>query len=418
MSLENLELFALKKKLILSNDQKLTQAITIAFSYHGIDLILKTNSQFLINCIYDFFPSTWLSHENKNPQYTIHHFDPIEFSIEQEYFENETSQDCQVDYIEGKEIAVQRDFVAIKNNKEVKAIFNSYIDDGFFNFFRWLICRDLIFKDKAILHSSCIIGKNQKAYVFLGPSGAGKTTTCINAENRKILGDDMNMIVFKDDKIFMQAGSIGGRFESQIPFDQLVEVQGFYWLNQSKELRVEQLTSSKSLQSLIASLANVFWSDQNVSFNQKSLEFCNKIVKRSTFYKLSLQKNPLFWDLIEPKTISISLNGNSMYPTLISGQEIIVTTEYKLENGEIYLYKDSTNQSVIHRLIDVDTLNFKGDNSLCFEQVKKDRIIGQLLNSQNLLQKKSILKLSKLNSIESSRLTRILSRFLIRLLSY
>ena len=228
----------------------------------------------------------------------------------------------------------------------------------------------------------------------------------------------MNILVFKNEKIYMQAGSIGGRFESQIPFDQLVEVHGFYWLNQSKDLKLEKLSPSRSLQSLIASLANVFWNEKNVSFNQKALEFCNKIITQSPFYKLSLQNNSLFWGLIEPKTISMSLNGNSMYPTLISGQEIILTTEYKLLNGEIYLYKDSSNQSVVHRLIDVETLTFKGDNSLCFEQVKEERIIGQLLNSQNSLQKISISKLSKYNSMDSSKLNRIFSRFLIRLLSF
>ncbi len=418
MSLENIELLSLKKNIIHSNTEDFTFSKSIHFSYHGIDLVLKTNSDNLIHCIKDFFPLSWLSHDNAKPQYEIIHIDPSHFHIDQADFENEESQDCHIDFENNCELAVQRDFVALKSDHHVKAIFNSNVDDGFFNFFRWLICRDLILNEKAILHSSCIMGHNNKAYVFLGPSGAGKTTTCVNAEGRKVLGDDMNILILKKDKIYMQAGSIGGRFESQIPFDQLVEVQGFYWLSQSQDLTVEALSASRSLQCLIASLANVFWNDKNSVFNQKALEFCQKVVSKTSFYKLSLQNSPMFWSLIEPKTISMNLNGNSMYPSLMDAQQVHVKTDYKLAKGGVYSYRDSSNKIVAHRLIDESTLIFKGDNSLCFEQISKDQIIGRVQTEKSTRIENVIATLSSYNSKNSSRIVRVLSRLLIRIFSY
>lgn len=416
-TIENLDLLNLKKKLIAC-DLSLKDLHTIDLSYHDIPLRFHTRDQNLIECINNYFPISWNGCLKDQYRYEVFHSSPKDHGVDSKDFEDEKSQDCYLSTLENQELAVQRDFVATRSGNKVKAIFDATVDDGFFNFFRWLICRDFLKHNKAVLHSSCIIGKNNKAYVFLGPSGAGKTTTCLNAEDRKILGDDMNVIVLRDDKVYMQPGSIGGRFESQIPFDQLVEVHGFYWLNQSQTLALEPLSSSRSVQALVASLANMFWRDDDLEIGKEAATFCCKIQKLTPSYKLSLQNNSLFWQLIEPKLIEITVSGQSMMPTLQHGQLICVQTDYRLKKGRIYLYKDLSKKLIVHRLISTQPIILKGDFSLSIDFIGKENIVGEVLLEEHPFKQMLIVFFTKFNTSQKNRIVRVLSRFFINLISF
>ncbi len=417
--LHNLELLDTKRRLLESGFTDSSFELDIKFYYHDIVIEIHTDSHELVNCIHEYFPKKWLEPRDENSKFVIQHYSPQKFSISSLDFENEESQDCLTERINDFEYAFQRDFAAkreISNNDsiQVKAIFDSRVDDGFFNFFRWLICRELIRENKAILHSSTILGKDGKAYVFLGPSGAGKTTTCINAEDRLILGDDMNALVIKNGKAFMQAGSIGGRFEPQVAIDDLFEIKGFYWLKQSNKLNLTEVSKAKANQLLLVSLANIFWDNSDPNFNEVAAKLCEKVTLEHSFYELELQNNTLFWNLVESSDFEMRVSGQSMYPTLKNQQSVTVKKSFKLEQGAIYLYLDHENKITIHRLIDDQKMIFKGDNSLVFESIEKDQIIGMVVTPNTSFPSFSA-SLSKLNSINSPRLLRIISRLLLRL---
>ncbi|MBH48529.1 MAG: hypothetical protein CME71_10215 [Halobacteriovorax sp.] len=296
---QNAELIALKKEAIQAV-LPLETSSSISFKYHDIPIEFSSPDQELLNSIRRTLPESWFSiNAQVSPVYKVSHYPLEAIGLKEEVFEDEADSECYIEHLGGRELAFHRDFVALKEEDHVKAIFTSRVDDGFYNFVRWLISRDLLIAQKVVLHSSVILGHDQKAYVFLGPSGAGKTTTCHNAEDRLVLGDDMNILLLQDDKILAQAGAIGGKFSPQVPIDQKYEVAGLYWLTQSQKLELTPLTSAKAAQVLLVSLANMFWPSARQQDKQLALDFVTQIVSNSKFFELKLKNDSSFWKLIE-----------------------------------------------------------------------------------------------------------------------
>ncbi|PCI08692.1 MAG: hypothetical protein COB73_06680, partial [Flavobacteriaceae bacterium] len=133
------------------------------------------------------------------------------------------------------------------------------IGDGLYNGLRWLIPRLLIQNQEVILHSSCIVGKDGKAYFFLGPSGAGKSTITTFSKNRKVLGDDMNVLSFKRDILQAKPAFLGGMDFPDLGDQDIYDVGGFYWLNQANHTEVTSIPNSKKLSYLLSSYANLYW---------------------------------------------------------------------------------------------------------------------------------------------------------------
>tara|TARA_R110000868_G_scaffold132380_2_gene343135 strand:+ start:68488 stop:69399 length:912 start_codon:yes stop_codon:yes gene_type:complete len=298
---QNTELIALKKEAILST-LELKSSSSIFFKYHDIPIEFSSPDKALLHSIQQTLPASWfLKASEVQNVYKVSHYPLETLGLQEEVFEDEADSECYIEHLDKRELAYHRDFVALKDNGHVKAIFTSRVDDGFYNFIRWLLSRDLLVAQKVVLHSSVILGRDQKAYVFLGPSGAGKTTTCHNAQERLVLGDDMNILKLDNNKVLAQAGAIGGKFSPQVPIEQSYEVAGLYWLSQSQKLELTPLNASKAAQVLLVSLANMFWPSAREQDKRLAMDFVTQVIARTNCYELKLQNNDAFWKLIEPK---------------------------------------------------------------------------------------------------------------------
>tara|TARA_R110000868_G_scaffold132381_8_gene343324 strand:+ start:119 stop:1048 length:930 start_codon:yes stop_codon:yes gene_type:complete len=300
---QNTELVTLKKEAI-KNVPSVHDLSYIHFRYHDIPIEFASPDQDFLGAIQKMLPKSWLSPAPFNtPTYKVTHYPLEALGLEEAVFEDEADSECYIEHLEACELAYHRDFVALKEiqagTKNVRAIFTSRVDDGFYNFIRWLISRELIAAKKVVLHSSVILGNDNKAYVFLGPSGAGKTTTCHNAEKRLVLGDDMNILIYSDNKVWAQAGAIGGKFDPQVPIDQMYEVAGLYWLQQSHEIKLTKLNSAKAAQVLLVSLANMFWPSSREQDKAQAISFVSNIIEATKTYSLQLKNDSSFWNVIE-----------------------------------------------------------------------------------------------------------------------
>lgn len=341
---------------------------------HGIEIEFRTNQLALI----DYLKLHFIKKKTSSPL-IITHYSPLECDISDDFFEDEFESICFTQLKHNDEIAIQRDFIAKSFKEEIVTVFSPSNPDGLHNFLRWLISRRLLVHNKAILHSSVIVGHDKKAYVFLGVSGAGKTTTCINAAGRRVVGDDMNLIEIDQDQIFARAAFVGGKLGPQIQDDERFPVAGFYWLEKSNQNELIPCSKAAASRKLLASIANIFWTHQDQNLNQLGLNFALKLATNVDLSILRLKNDSSYWQLLELNIFTIKVSGSSMFPLIKDNDELTITRKKILRDGRIYLYRSSSGELIAHRLIQTPPLLMKGDFEINHEVIRPEQIIGEVI---------------------------------------
>ena len=292
MSFSNAELLVQKKNYLDNFNTHLTYSIQ--FSFHDISIHFKSDSQDLIDEIKNFIPMSWKKYDT-NVSYIICH-NSLPIALDQ--WDNEESSEI---YTE-KNVAIQRDFVASfnKESNTSHAIFLPKVCDGFFNYFRWFLSERLITNQKSILHCSALLDEQRKAHIFLGPSGAGKTTITELSSPRTILGDDMNLVkINKSQEILCSPGAVGGLYWPQVDLDESFSIAGIYWITQSEsENKIATISKTKQFQYLYSSIANIAWESASEKFLSDSWNFTQEVLKNHEIKNLHFKKDASFWKLL------------------------------------------------------------------------------------------------------------------------
>jgi hypothetical protein len=297
-TLSNPELFSYKKKLLKNLDKcKNENSQTISIDYHGLKLNIFSDDKKLIDEIECQLPANWrITFNSRNVN--INHFSLKSLGISSEYFTDESSQDCFTSDFNTE--AIQRDFLAkIINERNVSLICEPELGDGFYNFLRWFISEKLIQVNKFVLHCAAVLDESQKAHLFLGHSGAGKSTISFLSLPKIILGDDMNIISLNEnEEVVVEAGAIGGAIQSHLQYNTQYLVKGIYWIVQSERNDLERLSESLSLSKLIASYANLNWQTSTADLEDKLLSFSQVIVSKIPVQELKFKRDDSFWNLL------------------------------------------------------------------------------------------------------------------------
>ena len=292
VNIENSELF--KKKLKIARSLSLAKRDSmIKVSYHGVSLGFFTNSKQLIEKLEKKLPADWFLNDEDEVLYEIFILSPEVFHINNLDWEDEGSQDCFL-FEEGK-VAVQRDFVAKEHSeKQIFVVLNEDLGDGLYNFLRWFLPRKLLKKNTYVLHCSSIV-IDEKAYVFMGHSGAGKSTIANMAkrENFHVLGDDMNLLhQHSNGEVKISAGAIGGNFYPDVNYNRRYPIAEIFWIIQSDRNDKVELDKPNSILKLTASITNIFWEKLNEVELQQVLESVTNITEKKKVSELFFQKTP------------------------------------------------------------------------------------------------------------------------------
>ena len=269
----------------------------LAIQYHGIDLQLHSQSNVIQTDLLALLPHEWFV--SNSVAIDIYIISPSIFNIGLEEFSEETSQDCYS--LDNNHWAIQRDFAAkILDNNKVILVCEERLGDGFYNFLRWFISEKLIERNKFVLHASCVLDKKGDAHVFLGHSGAGKTTVTKLSSPRQILGDDMNILSISEDlDVMIEAGAIGGLFNSMIGYGVKKKIKGIYWLSQSNNNELIKLDTISGSQHLLASFANLHWPTLSKQVENKLVETSFHVAQNVDFFQMNFKKDSSFWELLE-----------------------------------------------------------------------------------------------------------------------
>ncbi len=161
------------------------------------------------------------------------------------------------------------------------------------NFLRVLAAHVLVLEGGVLLHSASVVS-SAGAHLFVGPSGAGKTTisraACANG--RPVVSDDLNVVTSRltlgGSSFFSE---IGTRQEGSYP------LRGIYRLTKATEDGIRPMNEGEALASLIACapfvnhsrfLANRLWSNLAA------------LVAKVPAHVLSFRREGTFWSLINP----------------------------------------------------------------------------------------------------------------------
>lgn len=170
------------------------------------------------------------------------------------------------------------------------------------NFMRVVLSYVALENESFFLHSSGVV-KDNKAYIFFGPSGAGKTTVAQLSKGMPLLSDDQVLVYLKDGKACASGVPFSGgeRFRKEngaIPslnVNQEFEIAGFYWLVKDEETFVEPLSLVMGAARLSSTIP--FIKDGPFPM-QKALDIATGIAEVSKIYALHFKKDKSFWDII------------------------------------------------------------------------------------------------------------------------
>jgi len=149
-----------------------------------------------------------------------------------------------------------------------------------------------------LLHSASIIFGDQ-GFLFVGTSGAGKTTVCTFAQKKNycILSDETTMVQIKNDNIFVRGTPWSGSEKKFIGKNKRVRLSGIFKLKKSKNNSISKLKDNKERilllkKSLINKKKDKLYTVKNVA---NLIKLSNKI----PFYLLFFDKSDTFIDVIK-----------------------------------------------------------------------------------------------------------------------
>jgi len=280
------------KKVSLINDFQRDHREEIELLYHGIPLLFKSKNPQLSQDLREKLPENWF--KKSQAPITIYISSPLEYSLNGEQWCDEFSQDCEI--LREQSIVIHRDFVAKHIKNSYHLICEDKLGDGLYNFLRWLLPKLLLKESAYVLHSSCIINHDNKAYFFLGHSGAGKTTISTHSPGKKILGDDMNLLYYREKKA--SAGAIGGLIKRDVDYNDKFNIKGFFWLKQASENKLTRMSKARAQSKLVASITNIFWDKIEEKEIQNIFFITHEFVSNYPCYELEFKKDDSFWDVI------------------------------------------------------------------------------------------------------------------------
>ncbi|TDG00291.1 hypothetical protein [Paenibacillus piri] len=144
-----------------------------------------------------------------------------------------------------------------------------------------------------LMHSSCLMERD-KAYLFAGHSGAGKSTVAILSRPRPVLSDEATIV---------KLGSDGATiFNSPFRSDsEMTALAGPYPLAAIQILH-QALSNKRSplgkTESVLQLMQRVFFWAHDPEETKKVFKLCMGLVERVPVYDLHFQKNNSFWEEI------------------------------------------------------------------------------------------------------------------------
>ena len=144
-----------------------------------------------------------------------------------------------------------------------------------------------------MIHSSCAIEKD-KAHIFAGQSGAGKSTAAKLSYPRHLLSDEATLVKITSNKVTVYNSPFRSELQAD-SFEGNVELASVQILYQALQNKSNRSTKSDAFFHL---MDKVFFWPQCEEETKAIMRLMTQLVKNVPVYELHFQKNNTFWELI------------------------------------------------------------------------------------------------------------------------
>ncbi|MBD8071118.1 hypothetical protein [Bacillus sp. PS06] len=144
-----------------------------------------------------------------------------------------------------------------------------------------------------LIHSSCIIS-DEKAHIFSGHSGAGKSTAARLSSPRELLSDEATIVKITHDEVII----FNSPFRSELSttnyqgWRTLASIQLLYQDISNKRIHLKKSDGFLQLMDKV-----FFWDVRSKEMN-KIINLLHLLVQQVPIFNLHFQKNDTFWELI------------------------------------------------------------------------------------------------------------------------
>ena len=144
-----------------------------------------------------------------------------------------------------------------------------------------------------LLHAATVV-RNGKAYVFMGRSGAGKSTVASLSPKGSVLTDEISLLRRENGEWRAYGTPFWGEFRAA-GSNTSAPVRGIFRLLQAPENRRTSLRPVEMIRTL---LPNVLFFSSESEANRRLLEIVGQAAEEMPGYELAFRKDPAFWEVL------------------------------------------------------------------------------------------------------------------------
>jgi hypothetical protein len=162
------------------------------------------------------------------------------------------------------------------------------------NFLRVVFAHLTLGRGGLLLHGAGLV-RDGRAFVFFGPSGAGKTTVTALSPGCRVLSDDLVLIARSGPGFAASSVPFRGLATPPATSEALHPLAGLYRLVQAREDRLEELSRPRAVGEVVASLPFV---SETAEAAPRILEVVSEVAAAVPVRRLHFRKDPGFWRLL------------------------------------------------------------------------------------------------------------------------
>lgn len=158
--------------------------------------------------------------------------------------------------------------------------------------------RSVVKNKYSYLIHSCGVIKDNRGYLFVGPSEAGKSTIAQLSSNFHVINDEICIVDLSRQTPFLSGTPFNGLFRDKKPGE--APLKGIYLLNKAPVHSVEKISGGNAIKSLANEIIPPIELKEMLSSNTyvNMLDASLKIFEKVPVFRLNFLQDPCFWDLI------------------------------------------------------------------------------------------------------------------------